>query len=367
MRKLWFLALLLLLLNGCATYKFQKETSGENGYVVSRRGFVIPEFTVDENNVAPDLELAQERFNRRKTVVEQYYKKMGYIESRYKEIFWDPPAMMADFLKGFVTLPFIAISDYKYNHDPAYRDQVIQKEEKQEEQEENRIDGLRKQLAEYIKEDLTKENKKDPSVKKKEVKVLAQKDASLIQAGPIGDKPKTETSPTQEVVVEKEDLQEVQPVKEEASVVTQVKQEEPAVTKQEEVQESQDLSMPSESDERKEEIFPRQTEKKEVQAAPQQIKEENKYSPLAVITAKPLKGYSPLKVRFSASGSRSPYGRIVAYHWDFGDGETSNRKDPVNTYWSANYGSRYFTVKLTVTDNKGNTASSDIIIEVMNK
>lgn len=56
-------------------------------------------------------------------------------------------------------------------------------------------------------------------------------------------------------------------------------------------------------------------------------------------------------VRFSPqiAGGFSPY----SYQWDFGDGVTATEPSPSHTYNSA--GS--YTVTLTVTDNKGNTAS----------
>jgi hypothetical protein len=348
-KKLWFF-IILLLLSGCATYKFQKGVSGyEDGYIVLRRGFVIPEYTIGENNLAPDLEIAQERFNRRKVMVEQYYKKMGYIESRYKEIFWDPPAMMADFLKGIVTLPSIAISDYKYNHDPTYRNKVIEEEETKEELEEKRIDGLRKQLAEYIKEDLAKEQKVVSKTEEKE-KVLAKKAAPPVKKEAVLVE---SAQPVKEEEVKEELQKEEKPLE----------QEKPAVLETKPTSQEAPLEEPSKI---KEKVVTQEPEKKEAKYI-LTVKEEKKYAPLAVITAKPIKGYSPLRVHFSASGSRSPYGSIVAYHWDFGDGETSKRKDPINTYWSASYGSRYFTATLTVTDKKGNTASSNVMIEVINK
>jgi len=83
-----------------------------------------------------------------------------------------------------------------------------------------------------------------------------------------------------------------------------------------------------------------------------------------VIIAKPAKGYSPLKVSFSGQKSYSKSGRIVSYDWDFGDGDTSVKKNPENTYWSTTYGTRNFTVTLTVRDDAGNTSSASTVIEV---
>ena len=89
--------------------------------------------------------------------------------------------------------------------------------------------------------------------------------------------------------------------------------------------------------------------------------------PVAVIIAKPVKGYSPLKVNFSGQKSYSKSGKIVAYDWNFGDGDISNKKDPENTYWSTTYGSRNFTATLTVRDDAGNTSTATTIIEVTTK
>jgi len=86
--------------------------------------------------------------------------------------------------------------------------------------------------------------------------------------------------------------------------------------------------------------------------------------PVAVIIAKPVKGYSPLKVNFSGQKSHSKSGRIVSYDWDFGDGDTSTKKNPENTYWSTIYGLRNFTVTLTVRDDAGNTSSVSTVIAV---
>lgn len=48
--------------------------------------------------------------------------------------------------------------------------------------------------------------------------------------------------------------------------------------------------------------------------------------PVAVIAASPTSGFAPLEVAFDGSGSFDPDGQIVAFHWDFGDGQTSSAK-----------------------------------------
>lgn len=89
--------------------------------------------------------------------------------------------------------------------------------------------------------------------------------------------------------------------------------------------------------------------------------------PVAVITATPPKGYSPLKVNFSAGKSHHKSGKIVSYLWDFGDGDTSTKKNPENTYWSTTFGSRSFIVTLTVKDQAGLVSSTTSSIEVITR
>ena len=89
--------------------------------------------------------------------------------------------------------------------------------------------------------------------------------------------------------------------------------------------------------------------------------------PKAVIIAKPAQGYSPLKVHFYGSQSRSSIGKITSYLWDFGDGDTSTKPNPLNTYYSGSFDPKHFAVTLTVTDSRGNTDTAHILIKVLNK
>jgi len=60
--------------------------------------------------------------------------------------------------------------------------------------------------------------------------------------------------------------------------------------------------------------------------------------------------------------SRDPDGKIVSWHWEFGDGTTSTERNPTHRYTRKGI----FTVKLTVTDNDGLTDTEEKEIEVVN-
>jgi len=76
------------------------------------------------------------------------------------------------------------------------------------------------------------------------------------------------------------------------------------------------------------------------------------------IIATPTSGGYPLTVNFQGNltNGSSPY----SFLWDFGDGNTSNQQNPTHTYNST--GS--FSIRLTVTDNNGEQATSTITIKV---
>ena len=116
MKKIIGALALALLLSGCATYKFHRgQKPYEKGYVVSRYNYTILEYTVGKDNSVPeDMGIARKRFKRRHRMVEHYYKKMGEIENRFKETFFDPPIMFLKFIGGVFRFPCILISDYRY-------------------------------------------------------------------------------------------------------------------------------------------------------------------------------------------------------------------------------------------------------------
>jgi len=81
-------------------------------------------------------------------------------------------------------------------------------------------------------------------------------------------------------------------------------------------------------------------------------------SPIAVIRYE-LLGKTGVRFRFDGSGSTDPDGTIVSYHWDFGDGTTSEEPIIIHTY--AEYGRHVIT--LTVTDNEGATGQATITLQ----
>lgn len=82
--------------------------------------------------------------------------------------------------------------------------------------------------------------------------------------------------------------------------------------------------------------------------------------PVAVILTSASEGNSPLSVSLSAVGSFDPDGSIVAYAWELGEGTQADTMVVPFTYTAPG---RY-TVRLTVTDNAGATATTtqDIIV-----
>ena len=63
----------------------------------------------------------------------------------------------------------------------------------------------------------------------------------------------------------------------------------------------------------------------------------------------PYAGSPGQAVQFDGTGSSDPDGTIVAYDWDFGDGNTATGATPSHTYAAAGN----YTVTLTVTDDGG--------------
>ncbi|MDD3087035.1 MAG: PKD domain-containing protein [Candidatus Omnitrophica bacterium] len=154
MKRLYLIPFLVLFLCGCATYSIQKE---KDGFAVARYKKVIPEYTQGADNSFPQKGLAQERFNRRRKTVEDYYKKMGFIDNRFKQVFMEPPLVFMQFIAGVFRMPFIMVSDYRYNRNPQYKERMDKIDDEKYEAEKARIKGLKDSLSLYIQEDLAKE------------------------------------------------------------------------------------------------------------------------------------------------------------------------------------------------------------------
>lgn len=74
----------------------------------------------------------------------------------------------------------------------------------------------------------------------------------------------------------------------------------------------------------------------------------------------PYSGTAGVAVRFSSTGSVDPDGSIVRRAWTFGDGQSATGASPEHIYTAA--GS--YTARLTVTDDKGATASSSAAVSI---
>jgi len=68
-----------------------------------------------------------------------------------------------------------------------------------------------------------------------------------------------------------------------------------------------------------------------------------------------------VKCSFDAAASTDPDGKIESYSWDFGDGSTGTGVSPDHTYKQAGT----YTVKLTVTDNKGAIGTTSKQVQVL--
>lgn len=343
MKRFYIILVFLILLSGCATYKVQKnKPADEGGFVVSRYGKVIPEYTLGVNNSFPDKERAEERFKRRKPEVEYYYKKMGFIENRFRQVVVEPPLTLVRFIAGIFRMPFILASDYKYNHHPQYKEKIDKLEDEKYNAERARVKELKDKLSEYINKDLGQEPPEEGAQKvilQESVRETLSSESPALSEGSIKPSPvqvepevKSVSAP---VTSGPEPLEAAKPVAQEKALVVQ-----------------EELKSTSVAEE----------------LASQAVKPKPALpNPNAVIVVKPQNGPSPLKVNFSGRKSTSPNGRIVSYLWDFGDGDKSSKPNPTNTYWSATYGTREFVATLTVTDNKGMVSSSNISIQVINK
>jgi PKD repeat protein len=83
-------------------------------------------------------------------------------------------------------------------------------------------------------------------------------------------------------------------------------------------------------------------------------------APVANANATPTSGTAPLVVQFDGSASFDTDGSVASYAWNFGDGGTASGALVSHTYAAAGT----YTAKLTVTDNSGAIATTNIIVTV---
>ncbi len=163
MKKIILLSLILGL-SGCASYKFQKSQlpAGTTGYAVAREDKVIPEYTIGKDDSLPNLKLAEKRFRRRRGMVEYYYKNMDYIKNRFHEGVDTYGGLIWGMATVLFRTPFVAISDYRYTHNPRYREAVDKIFAKKDAAEAARIAKLKIALNDYMQKDFTLEEKSQP-------------------------------------------------------------------------------------------------------------------------------------------------------------------------------------------------------------
>ncbi|NOT08689.1 MAG: PKD domain-containing protein [Gemmatimonadales bacterium] len=82
-------------------------------------------------------------------------------------------------------------------------------------------------------------------------------------------------------------------------------------------------------------------------------------SPIAVSNG-PYSGTVGQPVVFSSAGSADPDGSVAGLSWDFGDGQSGTGASPSHTYSTAGE----FIARLTATDNKGATGTSDAVVKI---
>ncbi len=81
--------------------------------------------------------------------------------------------------------------------------------------------------------------------------------------------------------------------------------------------------------------------------------------PVALASANPPYGAAPLGVLLSGSSSSDPEGDPLTYHWDLGDGTTSEDPEVFHVYPDPTVN---YLATLTVTDLLGNTGTSEVLI-----
>ena len=82
--------------------------------------------------------------------------------------------------------------------------------------------------------------------------------------------------------------------------------------------------------------------------------------PISAVTADPTSGVVPLTVSFDGSASTDPDGDALTFNWTFGDGEQGSGVSVSHTYAL----SGTFTATLAVTDGRGGSDTSSVVITV---
>ncbi len=130
---------------------------------MARFGYAIAEYTVDLDDKAPqDFKIAKARFERRNDTVEKYYIRMGQIEDYATRYITHFPKMMWSMFANTFKMPFHIVSEYRYEHNQAYRKKIDDLDSLQKAKEDERANKLKSELREFIKQDLEKE-KQPPS------------------------------------------------------------------------------------------------------------------------------------------------------------------------------------------------------------
>lgn len=125
---------------------------------MARFGYEIPEYTIDLDDQAPeDLALATERYKRRKDTVESAYIKMGQIEDHITRYITHFPKIMWSLFANTLKMPFHIVSEYRYEHNEKYRQKIDALDAEAKAKEEERVNALKSQLKEFIRQDLEKE------------------------------------------------------------------------------------------------------------------------------------------------------------------------------------------------------------------
>jgi hypothetical protein len=88
--------------------------------------------------------------------------------------------------------------------------------------------------------------------------------------------------------------------------------------------------------------------------------------PRAVLTQDVFFGPTPLTVEFQAESSFDPNGDPLSFHWDFGDGNSSESMNISHTYTSPSNDPISYDIVLTVTDTAGNSSVRQSMISLNN-